>query len=165
MPTTYEPIATTTLATTSTSVTLSSIPSTYTDLRVILNIKSTGTSDYGLRGYINGDTGSNYSETNLQGYGSVVSSRLSNETKGSYSFTYGFSNEGALYIFDFFSYAGSTFKTFLVSGSTDQNGSGAVERSVQLWRSTSAINSLNFFPASDNFAAGSTFTLYGIKNA
>ena len=166
MPTTYEPIATTTLSTTSASVTLSSIPSTYTDLRVVVYVKSTGTSDYGFRGYINGDTGSNYSETNMQGYGaSAVSSRLSSQPMGSYSFTYGFSNEGAFYTFDFFSYAGSTFKTFLVSGSTNQEGDGAVEHSVQLWRSTSAITSLNFYPASNEFAAGSTFTLYGIKNA
>jgi hypothetical protein len=162
---TYEPIATTTLTSVSTSVTLSSIPSTYTDLQVVVYIKSTGTSDYGFRGYINGDTGANYSETNIQGYGSVASSRLSNQTMGSYSFTYGFSDEGALYTFDFMSYAGSTYKTFLVTGSTDQNGSGAVERSVQLWRSTSAITSLNFYPATNQFAAGSTFTLYGIKNA
>ena len=165
MPATYEPIATTTLATTSTSVTLSSIPSTYTDLRVVVYLKSSGTSDYGLRGYINGDTGSNYSETNLQGYGSAVSSQLTSQSQASYTFTYGFSNEGALFTFDFFSYAGSTYKTFLVTGSNDQNGSGSVDRSVQLWRSTSAINSINFFPASNDFAAGSTFTLYGIKNA
>jgi hypothetical protein len=165
MPATYEPIATTTLTGVSTSVTLNSIPSTYTDLRVVVFVKSTGTSDYGLRGYINSDTGTNYSETNIQGYGSAVSSRLSDQAQVSYSFTYGFSNEGALYEIDFFNYAGSTYKTFLVAGSTDQNGSGATERSVQLWRSTSAITSLNFFPASNEFAAGSTFTIYGIKAA
>jgi hypothetical protein len=166
MATTYEPIATTTLSSVSNSVTLSSIPSTYTDLRVVVYIKSTGTSDYGFRGYINGDTGANYSETNIQGYSTTAaSSRLSGQSMGSYSFTYGFSNEGALYTFDFMSYAGSTNKTFLVTGSTEQGGSGAVERSVQLWRSTSAITSLNFYPATNEFAAGSTFTIYGIKAA
>jgi hypothetical protein len=164
---TYEPIATTTLSAVSSSVTLSSIPSTYTDLRAIVYLKSTGTSDYGLRGYINGDTGSNYSETNLQGYGSsAVSSQLSDQPQASYTFTYGFSNEGALFTFDFMNYTNTnTFKTFLVRNSNVQGSSGSVDASVQLWRSTSAISSLNFFPASNEFAAGSTFTLYGIKAA
>jgi hypothetical protein len=48
----------------------------------------------------------------------------------------------------------------------DKNGSGAVWQIVGLWRSTSAITSINFFSSTgNNFAIGTTATLYGIKNA
>ena len=72
----------------------------------------------------------------------------------------------ALWIWDVFSYAGSTFKTVLGEASLDANGSGYVSRGVGLWRSTSAINSINIFSTvSNSFATGTTATLYGIKNA
>ena len=67
---------------------------------------------------------------------------------------------------DIFSYAGSTFKTMFVEETADINGSGGLNRRVGLYRSTSAITSINFFAQGvANFAIGSTFTLYGIKNA
>ena len=162
---TYEPIATTTLSSVATSFTFSSIPSTYTDLKVVIFAKSSGTSDYGLRAYINGDTGSNYSETSLQGYGSAVSQQLSNNTQMNITNVYGYSNEGALATIDFLSYSGATYKTALVSIANDQNGSGAAELSAHLWRNTAAVNSLNFWAASNDFAAGTSATLYGILKA
>jgi hypothetical protein len=66
---------------------------------------------------------------------------------------------------DIFSYAGSTFKTTLYTASGDKNGSGAVERGVALYRSTSAINRVDLFGWTGNLATGTTATLYGIKNA
>jgi hypothetical protein len=44
MPATYEPIATTTLGTAAASITFSSIPATYTDLRLISGHKASTTS-------------------------------------------------------------------------------------------------------------------------
>ena len=65
MPNTYEPIATNTLGSAASSVTFSSIPSTYTDLIVVMNYaNSTGLADVFFR--FNGDTGSNYSDTILK---------------------------------------------------------------------------------------------------
>jgi hypothetical protein len=67
---------------------------------------------------------------------------------------------------DIFSYAGSTNKTALVTSQSDQNGSGAVERSCGLWRNTAAITRIDIFPNSaNNFATGTTATLYGILKA
>jgi hypothetical protein len=40
-----------------------------------------------------------------------------------------------------------------------------VGRYVQLWQSTSAINSILLFFLSGTFSIGTTATLYGIKNA
>ena len=62
-------------------------------------------------------------------------------------------------------YAGSTYKTMLTMDSNDLNGSGSVETTVGLWRSTAAINTITLSANADTFAAGTTATLYGIKAA
>jgi hypothetical protein len=163
MPATYEPIATTTLGSAATSITFSSISSAYTDLRLVLSlIPATGT-----RAYLqfNSDTGTNYSRTFLYGDGFDASSiRSTNNTF--ISITPADSSNPSLWVWNLFSYAGSTFKTVLGETSQDANGSGYVSRAVALWRSTSAINSVNVFSTVTNsFAVGTTATLYGIKNA
>jgi len=60
MPSTYTPIATNTLASVSTGVTFSSIPSTYTDLVLVINYRLDGTGT-GAAGALrfNSDSGSN----------------------------------------------------------------------------------------------------------
>jgi hypothetical protein len=166
MPATYEPIATTTLGTAASSITFSSISAAYTDLRLVVVLKqSTGTACF-VR--LNSDTGTNYSYTYMYGDGSGTGSgREANANWILIDLASGFgSTYPAMFQMDLFSYAGSTFKTMLVQNSNDKNGSGTVERSVRLWRSTSAINtiSINSFNSA-NFAAGTTATLYGILKA
>lgn len=167
MATTYEPIATTTLGSTSATITFSSIPATYTDLRLVLAPISTGASSYNGDLNFNSDTGTNYSVTNVIGDGSTASStQFSSQTK--IRFTYNGitpSAKPSFYTYDIFNYAGSTFKTCLNTTSEDQNGTGWVMRQVALWRSTSAITSITMTIISTTFAAGTTATLYGIKNA
>lgn len=167
MPTTYEPIATTTLGSAASSITFSSIPGTYTDLRLTFVGQASGTDYLNLFCQFNSDTGSNYSLTRLSGDGSsAASAQQSNQTRTAIA------NQSALrltipkfYTMDLFSYAGSTFKTMLCTGSEDENGAGTVVRSVNLWRSTSAVTSIYLFPSSANFATGTTATLYGILKA
>jgi len=167
MPATYEPIATTTLGSAAASITFSSIPATYTDLKVILTPISTGVSDYNLFYQFNNDTSTNYSRTRLSGNGTTaVSGTGTSLTYGLITYSKGFNPIPSLFSLDIFSYAGSTYKTQLSSSSVDMNGSGEVSRMVLLWRSTSAITSILFYTdASNNFAIGTTATLYGIKNA
>jgi hypothetical protein len=168
MPITYEPISTQTLGSAASLITLSSIPSTYTDLRLVVNSLSVDSQTYlGLRINSNSNVGGIYSDTYMRGLGSAVSS--SGET-GVTEFNFvGYhgatTTVPALDIIDIFSYAGSTFKTLLWSNSNDLNGSGQVYAAVGLWRSTSAITSLYLRAGNWNFAAGTTATLYGIKNA
>ena len=169
MPATYEKIATTTLGSNAASITLSSIPATYTDLRLIITAKNVSSGD-DIQLQFNGDTATNYSYTNLTGDGaSATSSRSTSNTRiyatagGNMSTT----NFGLATI-DIFSYAGSTFKTCLIMGSFDNNGSGWTEADVGLWRSTSAINSIYIFSggtAATFFSTGTTATLYGILKA
>ena len=77
MAATYEPIATTTLGSSQGTITFSSIPSTYTDLVIVMNY-SNGSSEYPSLQF-NGDTGNNYSWRDLGGNGtSAVSYSGSN---------------------------------------------------------------------------------------
>jgi hypothetical protein len=172
MPSTYEPIATTTLGSAAASITFSSIPSTYTDLRLVLTGKCIHTSP--AQGTIiatfNADTGSNYSYTWLRGNGSAASSALASNLTGQrlwFGADTAISNFASLATLDIFSYAGSTFKTMLHEHSNDDTTAAfTVGRRVLLWRSTSAITSIELSNLSfTDFAAGTTATLYGIKNA
>lgn len=162
MPATYEPIATTTLSTAASTITFSSIPATYTDLRLVFcPIGSTSNYPY-LR--FNSDSGSNYSLTRLQGDGSsATSSRQSNQTETFLLNDSLVTTTPYLITLDIFSYAGSTNKTTLIENSQDRNGSGSVRRMVSLYRSTSAISTILLYVDSGNFAVGTTATLYGIK--
>ena len=159
MPATYESISTTTLSSTASSVTLSSIPSTYTDLILVI----TNTSGGGLAGVylseINSDTGTNYSHTKIYGTGSVAGSdRNTSDT----SVNIGLSNSTQCNnIFHFMNYSNTTtYKTVLARGNS---ASGQTRASVTLWRNTAAITSFKI--SGVTFDVGSTFTLYGIKAA
>jgi hypothetical protein len=167
MPATYEPIATTTLGSAAASITFSSIAATYTDLRVIFT-GTTTVSGETLYYRFNSDSGSNYSITQLYGTGSSAASRrLTSATQLSTTYAYSLVDTNPQMItFDVFSYAGSTYKTTLGNHAGDNNGAGGVDLTVGLWRSTAAITSIFMFASGGTtFKAGTTATLYGIKNA
>jgi len=156
---TYEPIATQTLGSDAASVTFSSIPSTYTDLVLVSDYRlNTGDNFLILR--FNSDTGSNYSFTNLYGEGTAAASdRSSNQTSARIGF-YGSAQSNS--IVSIMNYSNAT--TYKTAVSRDNTNTYVVSR-VNLWRSTSAINSIVITTASPNITSGSTFTLYGIKAA
>jgi hypothetical protein len=170
MPATYEPIATTTLVANTSTITFSSIPSTYTDLKIVAILigRSTVSPQPSLR--FNGDTATNYSQSTVRGTGSAYQN--SNEASVNYM---NVAEGGALSSTipslveaDIFSYRGSTYKAALGRFSNDLNGSGIVTNSVGVWRSTAAITSVSIFDCNGNstaFAIGSVVTLYGIKAA
>lgn len=161
---TYSPIATTTLGTAASSITFSSIPSTYTDLRVVL-VQLTSVDGTSTSMRFNSDSTTLYSQTDLGGYGtSAFSQRATNATALQIGGTDGTSIPGFKTI-DIFSYVGSTNKTTLQTVQRDRNGSGGVEVNVGLYRSTSAITSITFLVGSGTFNAGTTATIWGIKAA
>lgn len=163
MPRTYEPIATQILTANATSVTFSSIPSSYTDLILIFN-GTNATSNNGLRLRFNSDSGTNYSTTYLYGNGSsAVSERTTNTTGGQIATD--IASTQATSIAHIMNYSNTTtFKTFLGRGSSAANFADA---QVSLWRNTAAITSVTVLlgAGTSNFSTGSTFTLYGIKAA
>jgi hypothetical protein len=157
---TYEPIATASPSGTS-DITFSSIPGTYTDLRLVLSMQAvSGSLQPALT--LNGDTGTNYSNTRLVGDGSsATSARQTSQTEMTLSNNVTATTVPAIFIADIFSYAGSTNKTVLCeAGSTSH-----VERKVLLWRNTAAITTIKINVYGVNVASGSTITLYGIKAA
>lgn len=168
MPVTYEPIATVTLGSDSQPITFSSIPSTYTDLRLVLVIRKNATTATNVQLRFNGDTAGNYSYTGLFADGASVSSykQINQSQMAIWVAAVFAAGDIALITADIFSYAGSTNKTVLSTGSIDRNGSGYVDRTVGLWRSTAAVGSITLFDTSSRtFGAGTTATLYGIKAA
>ena len=163
MPATYEPIATTTLSSAAASISFSSISSAYTDLRLVMTYTCSTSSYAYVR--INSDTGTNYSRTQISGDGSTATSIRGTSQDKMVPPVGATTTTPVMYTADFFSYAGSTNKTSLWTGSSDFNGSGTVGRQVYLWRSTSAISSLQITSNAGNFEIGTTATLYGILKA
>jgi hypothetical protein len=175
MPATYEPIATTTLGSAASSYTFSSIPATYTDLRVVVYWKLDVAYYPSIR--LNGNSSTVYSYTSLRGNGSSVSTqRDTSKTEGRLVTGIQTSNLSPAFVtFDIFNYTNATQnKTILATLSNDRNGTdavgpGTVARDVILCRITSAITSLTLLGDSvytpNNLAAGTIATLYGIKVA
>ncbi len=169
MATTYEKIASTTLGSANATITFSSIPSTYTDLRIVMTY-TTSISGEDARVRFNSDTGTNYSITRLRGTGSAAnSSRLTSQSSLILCDNVDIGSSTTipqLLTIDIFSYAGSTNKTLLSENSSDYNGSGTLTRTVGLWRSTSAITTVAIGTlTAATFNTGTTATLYGILKA
>ena len=165
MPETYDRIIATTLGSAQTDVTLSSIPATYTDLVLIINAGSSAGADANFR--LNGDSGSNYSRTLMTGNGSTAnSSRTANAVVGRLNAN-AYPNGGAgdtTIIGQFMNYSNTTTNKTVISRAN--NAGLGTDLVVNLWRNTSAINSILILSTSAaTFVAGSTFTLYGIKAA
>jgi hypothetical protein len=162
MTSTYEMVATSNVSNGTTgTVTFSTIPSTYTDLILIIN---GGCDGGGLRMRFNSDTGSNFSTTTMYGNGSsAASSRFSNQTYIDIAGVIGGNTANTNTIVQIQNYANTTTnKTALTRCNT---ASSEVMATVGLWRSTSAITTVAIQAVNGNgyFTNGSTLNLYGIK--
>jgi hypothetical protein len=159
----YESIATFTGSGTPTSITFSSIPSTYKhlQLRVFANVSSI---DYSHVRF-NGDTGSNYFAHDLFGNGSSAGAQAftgQNNIVGTYTPSTASTYSAA--VFDILDYQNTNKnKTVRFLSGYDANGSGYVFFGSGAWNNTAAINSLTYYMDSATFAANSSFALYGIK--
>jgi hypothetical protein len=163
MPNTYTELQRTVLGTATSTVTLSSIPSGYTDLVLVCSAKST-TGTPTIRLQFNSDTGSNYSATIVYGDGSGAGSlRVSNQAsinQGVCTTEFGTTQ---IHLMNYSN--ATTNKTTLCDYRNIGPTYGEAGAIVGLWRNTAAITSITIFPASSTFAVGSTFSLYGIANA
>jgi hypothetical protein len=167
---TYVPIATQTLASNASSVSFTSIPTTYTDLIMVCNHGNTsaGTVLYMQVGNGSVDTGANYSNTNLYGNGS--SANVNHQAENWIRLNSGDGNDtnnsGNVSIINLMNYANtSAYKTFIFRDGAAASGRG-VSTEVGTWRSTAAINAITLTSYSGgSILAGSTFTFYGILAA
>jgi hypothetical protein len=158
MASTYTPIATTTL-TGGTSYTFSSIPSTYTDLILVVYAATTSGSS-NLAFQCNGNTGNNYSFTRMYGNGSSTGSSRSGTLPDGYIGDIS-TNWGAN-IIHFQNYTDSNYKTAISrSKETSQT-----QEWISIFQNTSAINAIKIYgTGGQTFANGSQLTLYGILAA
>ena len=173
---TYQTIATQTLVSDQGSIDFTAISGSFTDITAVISVKGSAANHLYCRvGNNSYDSGSNYSCTGM--FGRLANAGPSSETFSERNtnvpnfritpFTYVSNNHFSSIQVDFMHYSGtSNNKTVLSRASTvGSHAYSGTEVSVQLWRSTSAINQISFFMNAGNIAAGSTITLYGITAA
>ena len=168
MANTYTLIASNVLSSAAATIDFTSIPNTYTDLVIRLTTRSDlAANTNNLRFRINGDTATNYSNTELAASnGSAYSSRGSSQT-----FFLGYTNAASTTSNTFTSsefyipnYLVSANKPFGFYQAVENNGTyNELGVFAGLWRNTAAITSLSIYFTSGNFVAGSSFYLYGIS--
>jgi hypothetical protein len=150
----YVALATTTLSSATTSITFSSIPATFKDLILVSDtISGTGILGFGTLRF-NANT-SDYSRNEMIGTGS---SAFAFSAANLIPFTVG--TVRATNIMQIMDYAQTDkHKTVLYRNSLSNDGALA---GVGRWGNTAAINTVAIISFSQNFGAGSTFSLYGI---
>jgi hypothetical protein len=157
---TYEPIASVTASgSSSNQLVMSSIPSTYTDLILVIDGSLTASAVKTIK--FNADTAANYSCTVAYGTGS--GSGASSRYSESYLDVVNAGSNKFNTVVHINNYANTTtFKTYL---SRHNSAAVSAEAVAGLWRSTAAINQINIYTSSNAFSSGTTFTLFGIKAA
>jgi hypothetical protein len=163
----YESIATV-VSPGATSVTFSSIPSTYKHLQIrgiANNGESSGYNNQAIR--FNGDTSTNYSVHYLAGTGSAaaVGAQTNNsQINDAFRIPPAGSIFGA-FVIDILDYTSTTKnKTMRSLNGGDSNGSGWIGLHSGLWFKTpEAITSITLISSVGNFGTNSSFALYGIK--
>jgi len=164
----YVSIATTTVGSGGTStVTFSSIPSTYTHLQIRL-LTRTSSSGFQVSLNFNSDTASNYSDHFVRGNGSAASSygaaNGSNVPTGALAGTGDAANIFGASVIDILDYKDTNkYKTVRCLTGYDANGSGIIGLYSASWRNTAAISSITATIPSNTFLEFSQLALYGIK--
>lgn len=165
----YESIATTTVGSTAvSSVTFSSIPSTYTHLQLRISARgNSGTYDWGFIKINSATSGTSHY---VLGNGAAVDSNsyLNSAQPLLMHFSGASATSGifSLNVLDFLDYTNTNKnKTVKAFGGVDANGSGVAELSSYLYSTnTNAITSIEIVGwAVGSFVQYSTFALYGIK--
>jgi len=150
------------------SIDFTSIPSTYTDLCIVLSTRNSSTilnNSIGINGstanfslrVVGGDGSAPYSANRSDNLNAFLSTESGNTASTFANTTFYFPN-----------YAGSTNKSYSVDNVTENNATGAYAQLLAgLWSQSAAINRITFYAgnAASTFVQFSTAYLYGVKNA
>jgi hypothetical protein len=150
------------------SIDFTSIPQTYTDLKLVYSIRGTAASNYiGTNISLNGtSTSVNWLRKQLEGGdGAANSYSLTSSSAGYFpgaSMTASTFGSAELY---FPNYTNSNYKSISLDSVGEGNSSTSVYQDLiaELWSNTAAITSISIGPGT--FAQYSTAYLYGVKNA
>lgn len=167
----YNKLAETVLGGSAASVVLSSIPQTYTALKIVTQARgdfAAGSIAWGLR--FNSDATAIYNfQQDIVNGTSVTASQAQNETRGylgEISAASAGANCAAQHEVTIQNYTGTTFFKTATTHMTMVTGTGAsgihIRQIGTLWRSTAAITSITLLPDSGNFIAGTKVSLYGM---
>ena len=167
----YESIATVTVgAGGSSTISFTSIPSTYTHLQLRMMARGNNSNSYdSFLVRANSDSGNNYTYHGLVGDGSVaftaVVTPYSGFRGGEITGATATSGMFGVSVIDFLDYANvNKNKTMRALGGDDRNGSGQVTLNSGVWLNTAAITRLDLVTVfGSSFSQYSSFALYGIK--
>jgi hypothetical protein len=167
----YFSIATQTVgAIPATTITFSSIPSTYTHLQVRGIGRSSGAATAAVVSIVlNSDTGANYAFHDIEADGSSVGAYGTSSQTNIYgcliSANTAGSNVFGAQVIDILDYANTNkYKTARIMGAYDNNGTGGIRFGSGLWQSTSAVSSITLsLGGATTFLQYSSFALYGVK--
>jgi hypothetical protein len=150
------------------TITFSSIPATYTHLRIVAQARGTvaATTAF-VRARFNGDTGSNYSflrATLLHTDTLGTTEGLSATSAEVAAIAGANASAGSTGIFtlEIPNYRRATFQKHAYAGAGAHSSVLAVDSAIIRWHNTAAINQITFLLNSGSFAAGTVVTLYGI---
>jgi hypothetical protein len=165
--TSFESIATTTVGSGgASSITFSSIPTTYQHLQIRWFAR--GSALAGLYWTFNSDTGANYARHRISADGATVSvSGLASQNQIYTVASWGIPNGTSIFaggVYDLLDYDNTNkYKTLRGLAGQDSNGSGGVEFVSGLWMNTAAVNAITIAPNTGTFQQYTQFALYGIK--
>jgi hypothetical protein len=167
MPTTMKLIAKQILTGNATSVTFSDIPSTFSDLYIVISarVDRSGASSDAIYIGFNGST-ANFSARFLQAAGSGVASGTETRYAGNATAATADANSFGNTEIYIPNYAGSTNKSLSTTGIGPLSGPPVMAVTAVLWSNTAAITSVLLAPSiGPNFISGSSFFLYAISRA
>lgn len=145
------------------SVSFSSIPSTYQHLQIRMFAKYSGTVGGGYVNFNSDSSSGNYSYHAFGADGSTVSTATgANANRGLYTSVAGTSaTQANVMIMDILDYADTNkYKTLRTLYGWDGNGSGYAEFGSSNWRSTTAVSGITLTP-NNTFAQYTKISLYG----
>ena len=167
----YESIATATTTGGESSVTFSSISSTYQHLQIRW-IARNGEPYVGSWAQLtfNGSTSGYVQDHRIEGDGASASAGYSAGTSYIQLFRPSGANASAnvfgVGVTDILDYTNTNkYKTLRNLGGVDNNGNGFIAFSSGLWQNTSAISSITIQAAGSTYTTNCHFALYGIKGA
>jgi len=163
----YDSIATVTVgAGGSSTISFTSIPSTYTHLQLRGIAKHSSSGVWSSIKFNSDSTGGNYYAHRLYGNGSSTGVEATAGDGNGARLTTIYNTQFMGFVLDILDYANTNKnKTCRNLSGFDANGSGELNYMSQLWASTSAINRIDISVSSGSMVQYTTFALYGIKSA
>jgi hypothetical protein len=166
MPNTYKKIASVVVGSGGVAtIDFTSIPQTFTDLKIVLSGRATSTNPTLIIYFNNDTTTTNYSFRNINANGSTAASNSATQPwigagVNDSSLTASVFASSEIYIPN---YTSANHKSFSADSVNENNGTTTnMALSSNMWSNTSAITRITLDPYGGDFAQYSTATLYGI---